>query len=269
VEAVIRSSAMMVRSDWLPGLSSGLAILIVTACRPLASAAAREREPPVARVEIHTGRNGCTAELDSAPAGKTDLDGNLVLAAVEPGDHYVHVGCAGERGKSYFISPRAGEKVEIRHGIEGAPAAEAAAASLQPAEIKVRLRQHIQEAVQLRAHGRIEEAVAHLRNAFQLDPENSDLHREVGITFLLAKEWKRARVEMLEAIRYGPADADAHNGLGYALEKLDDLEGALREYRAAARLEPDDLNYRRHYLDALVKLTAKQGEQNKSAPINH
>jgi tetratricopeptide (TPR) repeat protein len=252
---------MMVRSDWLLGLSSGLAILVVIDSHPLAGIAAREREPPLAQVEIHTGRNGCTAELDSAPAGKTDLNGDLVLAAVEPGDHYVHIGCAGERGKSYFISPRVGEKVEIPYGIEGAPAAEAAAASLEPAEIRIRLRQHIQEAVHLRARGRIEEAVAHLRNAFQLDPENSDLHREMGITFLLAKEWKRARVEMLEAVRYDPTDADAHNGLGYALEKLGNLKAALEQYHTAARLQPDDPTYLRHYLDALARLSAKQAEQ--------
>jgi tetratricopeptide (TPR) repeat protein len=258
--AMIRSSAMMIRSDWLLGLSSGLAILVLAASCLLASIAAREREPPVARVEIHTGRKGCAAELDSASAGETDLNGNLVLAAVEPGDHYVHIGCAGERGKSYFISPHVGEKVEVHHGIEGVPAAEAAA-SLEPAEIKVRLRQHIQEAVHLRTRGHIEEAVAHLRNAFQLDPENSDLHREMGITFLLAKEWKRARVEMLEAVRYDPTDADAHNGLGYALEKLGSLKAALKEYRTAARLQPDDPTYLRHYLDTLARLSAKQAEQ--------
>jgi tetratricopeptide (TPR) repeat protein len=254
---------MMARSDWLLALSSRLAILVVTASCPLASFAVREREPPLARVEIHTGRAGCAAELDSAPAGETDLNGNLVLAAVEPGDHYVHIGCAGERGKSYFISPHVGEKVEIRHGIEGAPAAEDASAPLEPAEIKVRLHQHIQEAVQLRARGRIEEAVAHLRNAFQLDPENSDLHREVAITFLLAKEWKRARVEMLEAVRYDPTDADAHNGLGYALEKLGNLKDALKEYHTAARLQPDDPIYLRHYLDALARLSTRQAEQKK------
>jgi len=262
-DAVIRSSAMMVRSERLLALCARLAILAVTASWPLVSFAVREREPPLAQVAIHTGRGGCAAELDSAPAGEADAQGNLVLAAVEPGDHYVHVGCADERGKSYFISPHVGEKVEIRHGIETAPAAEATSTPLEPAEVKVRLRQHIQEAIRLRARGRIEEAVAHLRNAFQLDPENSDLHREMGITFLLAKEWKRARVEMLEAVRYDPTDADAHNGLGYALEKLGNLKGALKEYHTAARLQPDDTTYLRHYLDALARLAAKQPEQKK------
>jgi tetratricopeptide (TPR) repeat protein len=254
---------MVARSLGFLAVGSLLTVLAVAVpCLP-ASLAVRERELSSACVLIHTGRGGCTAELDAVTAGETDSDGNLVLAAVEPGDHYVHIGCPDERARSYFISPRAGENVEIRHGVEGAPAAESVPAPLEPAEIKVRLRQHIQQAVHLRARGRIEEAVAHLRSAFRLDPENSDLHREIGITFLLAKEWKRARVEMLEAVRYDPTDADAHNGLGYALEKLGDLEGALREYRTAARLDPEDPNYRRHYLDVLVKLTAKKAEQKK------
>jgi Flp pilus assembly protein TadD len=78
----------------------------------------------------------------------------------------------------------------------------------------------------------------------------------------MAKEWKRARVEMLEAIRHDQADADAHNGLGYALEKLGDIDGATKEYRTATNLEPDDPTYREHYLDSLVKIQARQ-EANK------
>ena len=243
--------------------TSLLAILAVVSFWLLAASVGREREPSPARATVLTGREGCTVDLDSAPVGKTGSKGDLVLAAIEPGDHYIHVQCPSEQGKAYFISPRAGENAEIRHGMEGTPTPEAASAPLEPAEVKVRLRRHIQEAIQLRTRGRIEEAIQHLRDAYRLDPENSDLHREMGITFLVAKEWKRARVEMLEAVRHDPSDADAHNGLGYALEKLGDLEGALTEYRKAARLEPDDPIYRRHYLDALGKLAAKQAEEKK------
>ena len=228
-----------------------------------AASRAGEREPPMAQVAVHAGRAGCAVDLDSAPVGETELSGNLTLPAVEPGDHYIHVRCPNEHGKGYFLSPRAGDTVRIAHGAAAAAAGESASTPQESGQVKVRLRRHIEEAVQDRARGRIEEAIRHLREAYRLDPENSDLHREMGITFLLAKEWKRARLEMLEAIRYDPNDADAHNGLGYALEKLGKLEEALREYRAATRLEPDDPNYRRHYLDALARLAAKQPPANK------
>jgi tetratricopeptide (TPR) repeat protein len=230
---------------------------------PVVLLRAREKGPPAAGVRVWTGREGCTVDVDSVSVGKTSATGTFVIPALEPGDHYIHVRCANEHGNAYFVSPRAGESLEVRHEVEGPTAQDSAAPALEPAEVKVRLRRHIQEAVQLRARGRIEEAIQHLRDAYRLDPENSDLHREMGITFLSAKEWKRARVEMLEAVRYDPTDADAHNGLGYALEKLGDLEGALQEYRTATRLEPDDPIYRRHYFDALGKLAAKQAARKK------
>jgi Flp pilus assembly protein TadD len=126
------------------------------------------------------------------------------------------------------------------------------------ADDKIQLRRLVQQAVQLRGQARIDEAVSALRQAMKLDPENADLHRELGITFLMAKEWKRARVEMIEAIRIDQNDADAHNGLGYALEKLGDIDGAAKEYRTATHLEPDDPTYLTHYLNALVKIQERR-----------
>jgi Flp pilus assembly protein TadD len=143
------------------------------------------------------------------------------------------------------------------------PTAGAADAAPDIVQSKIQLRQLVQKAVQLRAAGLFDEVVAALREATQRDPENSDLHRELGITFLLAKDWKRARVEMLEAIKHDPDDADAHNGLGYALEKLGELEPALQEFRTATHLEPDDPSYRQHYLEALGKWAAQKAEKKK------
>lgn len=226
------------------------------------SVAAREQTPQFAQVEIETGREGCAAELDSTLAGKTGATGRLLLETVEPGDHYLHLKCSDEPGKAYFISPRAEQKLEVRHELKKAAAAEPLAAE-NVAEIKLQLRQHIREAIELRSRGHIEAAVEHLRSAYRLDPENSDLHREMGITFLSAKEWKRARVEMLEAIRHDPTDAEAHNGLGYALEKLGNLQGALEEYHTASKLEPSDLTYRRRYIGALARLSEQQALKKK------
>ena len=131
------------------------------------------------------------------------------------------------------------------------------------AENRAKLEPLLQKALQLRSQARLDEAVATLREAMKLDPENSDLHRELGITFLLAKQWERARVEMIEAIRHDRTDADAHNGLGYALEKLGDIDGAVKEYRIATNLEPEDPTYRSHYFDALVKIQARQEASKK------
>ena len=224
----------------------------------------RERDAPVARVTVHTGREACAVELDSAPAGKTNAQGNLTLQDVDPTDHYIHIRCPGQPELGYFVSPHAGEEAQIRPKLDGGPAGVALSSSaLEAAEAKIQLRQLVLKAVQLRAEGRFEEAVQSLHDATSMDPENSDLHRELGITFLMGREWKRARVEMLEAIKHDPSDADAHSGLGYALEKLGELEAALKEYRTATRLDPDDPSYREHYVDAMVKLAARQANKKK------
>jgi len=222
-----------------------------------AVASARERQPQTAKVLVQAGRAGCRVDMDADAAGTTDAAGNLTIADVDPGDHYIHLRCPGKPAAAYFISPKANEEARIL----AAKDASSASVESDPAALaddKIQLRRLVQQAVQLRGQARIDEAVAALRQAMKLDPENADLHRELGITFLMAKEWKRARVEMIEAIRIDQNDADAHNGLGYALEKLGDIDGAAKEYRTATHLEPDDPTYLTHYLDALVKIQERK-----------
>ena len=213
----------------------------------------------LAQVRVHARRGGCALFLDNVPAGKTDAQGEALIQNIGPIEHYIHVDCHGGAEQAFLVAPRAGEALDLDAGPTKGP-------TLTPeeaVEARLKLEPLIKEAVQLRAQGRLEEAVARLREVANLDPENSDLHRELGITFLLGKEWKRGRVEMLEAIRHDPTDADAHNGLGYALEKMGDLDDALSEYRTATHLEPDDPSYRQHYFDALTKVAAKQGEKSQ------
>jgi tetratricopeptide (TPR) repeat protein len=230
-----------------------------------AAGLSREQQGQVAEIRVHGQREGCAVELDAAPAGKTNAQGELVLREVDPTDHYIHVLCPGQHELAYFVSPHAGGTAEIRVTLDapGPPGGGSGDAALQAAESKIELRQLVKKAVELRAAGLFDEAVTKLHEATQRDPENSDLHRELGITFLLAKEWKRARVEMLEALKHDPDDADAHNGLGYALEKLGELEPALQEYRTATHLEPNDPSYREHYIEALAKLSAQKAEKKR------
>jgi Flp pilus assembly protein TadD len=222
-----------------------------------AVASARERQPQTAKVVVLAGRAGCRVDMDADAAGTTDAAGNLTIADVDPGDHYIHLRCPGKPAAAYFISPKANEEARIL-AAKDAPSASVESDPAALADDKIQLRRLVQQAVQLRGQARIDEAVAALRQAMKLDPENADLHRELGITFLMAKEWKRARVEMIEAIRIDQNDADAHNGLGYALEKLGDIDGAAKEYRTATHLEPDDPTYLTHYLDALVKIQERK-----------
>ena len=218
-----------------------------------AEAREKEKSPELATIEVHTGQDGCLVDLDSGPPSKTEESGVLFLRPVDPGDHYLHISCPDGRKDSFLVTPLPGTSLRVELGDGRAPAGP----ELSVAERQMRLREHIQQVVRLRARGRIDEAVMHLREARRLDPENSDLHRELGITFLLGKDWKRARIEMLEAIRNDFEDAEAHNGLAYAYEKMGKFGEAVEAYRTASKLEPSDSSYRRHYFNAI----AKQAEQ--------
>jgi hypothetical protein len=239
----------------------GFAILLIPASLHALLPSQKGREPASAQVTVRARGPGCSVDLDDQRVGKTDDHGVLFLPEVEPGDHYLHLRCPSEAEKSFFISPRSGENVDV----DGTKAEDASNPQANPdtslPEAKIRLRQLVQQAVQLRARGRLDEAVEQLRTALKLDAENSDLHRELGITFLLGKDWKRARVEMLEAIRHDPTDADAYNGLGYALEKMGDLDEAVKQYRMATQLDPADPTYRTHYFDILSKLAQERAKK--------
>lgn len=239
----------------------GFALLMVATEATALSAPERKKEPTVAEVAVEIHHAGCKVDLDDSTVGETGADGVLLLEEVRPGDHYIHVDCPGEKEKAFFISPSAGHRLTLTPDMAIAGKEAPPLPPLEAAEAKIKLRHAVQRAVRLRARGNLDEAVQLLREATRLDPENSDLHRELGITFLLGKDWERARVEMLEAVRHDPQDADAHNGLGYALDKLGNLDGALKEYRIATHLEPDDTSYREHYLEALTKLAVRQAEQ--------
>lgn len=234
-----------------------------SAAFPRSKAREQKETAQTATAEIHTGRAECAVDLDDSAQGKTDTGGNFTIRGIEPLDHYIHVSCPDAAQRAFYILPAAGQAVEIHAEPANQAAASAAPTPLEAAESKIRLRRLIKQAIDLRSQGRFDEAVVLLHESATLDPENSDLHRELGITFLLDREWPRARIEMLEAIRHKPDDADAHNGLGYALEKMGDLAGALKEYRKATQLDPDDEEYRKHYLDMLVKVTAPQTETTK------
>lgn len=237
---------------------SSLAVLLILPARPALLRAGQSHESRPAQVTVRGGGPGCLVDLDGQSAGKTSENGILVLHEVAPGDHYLHIHCPNEEEKSYLVSPNSGENVALdANRPEGPPANPAPGV----AEAALQLRQLVQQAVQLRAQGKLDEAVHHLRNAIELDPRNSDLHLELGISFLLGKDWKRARIEMLEALRNDPANANTHNGLGFALERMGDLDGALKHYRMATQLEPDDATYRTHYLDTLAKLASRQAKK--------
>jgi serine/threonine protein kinase/Flp pilus assembly protein TadD len=100
--------------------------------------------------------------------------------------------------------------------------------------------------------------IACYRTAVELDPKNSYAHFAMGVALHAQGRYKEAEAEYREAIRLKPDDADdryegkegwlsrraddadVHYNLGNALSKQGDLDGAIREYRAAIQIKPEN-----------------------------
>lgn len=218
---------------------------------------------PSTTVSVVSGKDSCKVDVDGEEAGATGSDGALVIQDVDSGDHYIHVQCPNQREMSYFISALAGQRMEVDARSGATSSAVAESVSLNPAASEMQLRNMVSEADQLRSSGQFKESVELLRRATLLDPRNGDLHRELGITFLMFHDWESARVEMLEGVRRDPQSVEAHSGLAYALEKLGDLDGALKEYRTCTQIDPQDTEYRDHYVEVLGMLYSEKAAKKR------
>lgn len=215
----------------------------------------------MATVVVDSGMAGCKVDIDGEASGVTASKGTLSVQGVEPGDHYLHVQCPGQRDTSYFISPSPAQEIEINAHSAVDTSQEARISPAAEAARETQLRHMVSQAVQLRASGHFKQAVELLRKATQLDPRNGDLHRELGITFLMFHDWERARVEMLEAVRREPDNVEAHSGLAFALEKLGNFDEALKQYRICTHLDPHDTSYRDHYVEVLGMMYAEKSQK--------
>ena len=61
---------------------------------------------------------------------------------------------------------------------------------------------------------RYDEAIAPLKEAIRLNPDDAYAHNNLGITYAELKRYDEALVSYKEVIRINPDDAEAHNGLG-------------------------------------------------------
>ncbi|HEX5410960.1 MAG TPA: tetratricopeptide repeat protein [Terriglobia bacterium] len=223
----------------------------------------RANTAPSATILVVSEKDSCKVDVDGDAAGITGSDGVLAIKDVDSGDHYVHVQCPDQRETSSFVSVLAGQRTEVDARPGESTSGVTESVSLNPAASELQLRNMVSEADQLRSSGQFKESVELLRRATLLDPRNGDLHRELGITFLMFHDWESAKVEMLEAVRRDPRSVDAHSGLAYALEKLGDLDGALKEYRTCTQMDPHDTEYRDHYVEVLGMLYSAKAEKKR------
>ena len=90
----------------------------------------------------------------------------------------------------------------------------------------------------LRSTGRLPEAIAHLEQARQVEPDATDVNTELGLALLDSGRAADSLDLFARALRADPNYAIAHSGLGRALAAAGRLPEALGELEIALRLEP-------------------------------
>ena len=72
--------------------------------------------------------------------------------------------------------------------------------------------------------------------------QTSRTYRDTGIGYLDAGDWDRAITNLNKAIRLNPQDAWAWQCRAIARENKNDFKGAIADFRAALRINPDYAN---------------------------
>ncbi len=101
--------------------------------------------------------------------------------------------------------------------------------------------------------GKVDVAIAEFREAIRLDPNLAPAHGNLGAALVSQGKLDAAIAEYREAIRFNPFLGAAHVGLGIALADQGrrflwsgEYNKALKAYREALRVRPDDANVHVH-----------------------
>jgi tetratricopeptide (TPR) repeat protein len=92
----------------------------------------------------------------------------------------------------------------------------------------------------LAAVGRMEEGIASLLRALDLDPELYEAAASLGIAYSRSGQRERAALYYQRALELNPRDANTHFNMGVDLEAAGDVEGALERYRRAIEYAPEN-----------------------------
>jgi len=98
---------------------------------------------------------------------------------------------------------------------------------------------HYDLGIELKAQGKLDEAISHYRQALQIKPDYADAYNNLGYTLGLQGKFDEAISCLHEALRLNPSHCEAHNNLGLAFQLQGNFDEALRHYRQALQSKPD------------------------------
>jgi TolB-like protein len=93
----------------------------------------------------------------------------------------------------------------------------------------------------LAALGQFEEAIAEGKRAVELDPLSIVINADLGATFYYARRYDESVRQLRKTLEIDPSSFYAHYSLGFVLQVMGDLSGAIAEYEKAKQLSGDNL----------------------------
>jgi tetratricopeptide (TPR) repeat protein len=112
---------------------------------------------------------------------------------------------------------------------------------------------------------RLAEAVAHYRQALEIDPNYIDAHFNLGTALFGQGQYDQAIVEYRQALKVQPDFVLAHNSLGEALARQGRLDEAIAHYRKALEIQPDFILA----LNNLGQVLARRGQPEEAIAQYH
>jgi Flp pilus assembly protein TadD len=116
----------------------------------------------------------------------------------------------------------------------------ARAVSLAPSLV----RRDLDRAIAYARSGRAKDAILAFHKVLVMDPRSAEAHYNLGVLYEELRDNDRAAGEYEAAIALNPAEANAHNNLGILYFTAGQRELGLEHLAEAARLRPDDAEFR-------------------------
>ena len=113
--------------------------------------------------------------------------------------------------------------------------------------------------------GRLAEAVAHYRQALEIEPGYVDAHFNLGTALCSQGRYDEAVAQYRQALRIQPDFMLAHNSLGEVLARQGRLDEALAQYQKALEIQPDFVLA----LNNLGEVLARQGRPDEAISQYH
>ncbi len=97
-----------------------------------------------------------------------------------------------------------------------------------------------------------------LERGLELDPNNADMHSDMGITLMLQSEPKEALLHFQKAMISSGPNSDLWNNIGAAHLRLGETSRAVESYGQALKLDPCSFASRKNLMQALAQTADRQ-----------